>query len=368
MTTENCPFLNTSGTNRSPDHERINLQVMHSQFLGRYWCTEMALLAIGVYRKEKDIKGLNINQALVNCANKILAANQLDNIPYVVTSDQYAHLKQNLDKIQKHYSQPVTLINLEETMGEKVDHTLKASALLFQFASKLEDQQAFSKFSPSIQDMVLSRIAGVDELVAILEYLCEEKQLSGKILNGFSPGYTPEEEAPFNDDFCFTMNGWKQIQIEKEKTNTNKVFIATSFNWPEDNSTRLEIIEAIKSACKRLGWEADVVSQSHTDYITDKIMSEIRSSKFVVAELTYHNRGVYFESGYARGLGKNVFHIVKDGYNQILPEAEKENKRIHFDIQQVQYRTWNSSKEAEDKLYDWINSTFGNYKESYQTK
>lgn len=357
----NCPFLNIPNTTLYASRF-MSLHTLDSEYLGRYMMSEFALMQIGTYKSDKKFQSLGTSQALINCAQRILTANERGYFPYLITDDQISQYKDKLEELQKQHEDPIVLINLNEAMKEKVDHTLKSDSLLLRFAEKLEDGHAFSKFKTSIKDMVAAKIAGRHECIAIVEYLIKEKYLEGEMWDA-TPFLEEEDKTPFNDSLNFTMKGWKQIQIEREKTNTNKVFIATQFMWPKDDNLRAEVMEAIKRACHRLGWQADIVSQGHTDSITDKILSEIRSCKFVVAELTYHNRGVYFESGYARGLGKNVFHMVHKDFTKTNREADAEAKRMHFDIQQVQYRSWETAAEAEEKLYDWINSTIGKYSE-----
>lgn len=44
--------------------------------------------------------------------------------------------------------------------------------------------------------------------------------------------------------------------------------------------------------------------------ITDEIIIEIRRSKFVVVDYTQQANGVYFEAGYALGIGRPVVHNV----------------------------------------------------------
>jgi nucleoside 2-deoxyribosyltransferase len=45
--------------------------------------------------------------------------------------------------------------------------------------------------------------------------------------------------------------------------------------------------------------------------IDDQIRVRIRASRFVIAELTHENRGVYWEAGFAEGLGRPVIYTCK---------------------------------------------------------
>jgi nucleoside 2-deoxyribosyltransferase len=51
---------------------------------------------------------------------------------------------------------------------------------------------------------------------------------------------------------------------------------------------------------------------------------EIRAAKFVVAELSHHNNGAYWEAGFARALGKPVIYM----YNKEIGGHDKP----HFDV------------------------------------
>jgi len=62
--------------------------------------------------------------------------------------------------------------------------------------------------------------------------------------------------------------------------------------------------------------------------ITDEIMSEIRRSRFVVADYTGQRHNAYFEAGFALGLGLTV-----------IPTCHAdENDKLHFDNRQLNIR------------------------------
>ena len=65
---------------------------------------------------------------------------------------------------------------------------------------------------------------------------------------------------------------------------------------------------------------------------------ELRTAKFVVAELTYGNRGAYWEAGFAHGLGKPVFYLC-DG-------ARFRRGATHFDTNHHFTILWDTSNMA----------------------
>jgi len=58
----------------------------------------------------------------------------------------------------------------------------------------------------------------------------------------------------------------------------------------------------------------------------------------VVVEITYHNRGAYYEAGFAKGLGIPVYFVVRKGFTSLIPDDNSTGRRIHFDIAQIMYR------------------------------
>ena len=83
---------------------------------------------------------------------------------------------------------------------------------------------------------------------------------------------------------------------------------------------------------------------AHNGNIFDKMLAEIQSCKFLVADFTYQNEGVYYEAGYAKGIGKTVIHTCRDD----------DFGNIHFDIEQIQFVIWKDAMDLEHKLKEQI--------------
>ncbi len=71
----------------------------------------------------------------------------------------------------------------------------------------------------------------------------------------------------------------------------------------------------------------------------------------MVAELSHHNNGVYWEAGFARGLGKPVIYM----FNKTVGKSG----RLHFDVRSDLYVPWEQEKpqEAADELKAVIRAT-----------
>ncbi|MBY0129205.1 nucleoside 2-deoxyribosyltransferase [Bacillus cereus] len=143
-----------------------------------------------------------------------------------------------------------------------------------------------------------------------------------------------------------TVKGWNRIaELEKGRdVDTNQVFVAMSFHPDLDSAYQNAITKAIKEA----GYQPIRIDEvEHNNDITDEIIVKIRQSKFVIADFTGHRGGVYFEAGYALGLGKTVIWTCRDD----------NFKDIHFDTRQFSHIKWSTEEELYQKLLNRIKAT-----------
>jgi hypothetical protein len=87
----------------------------------------------------------------------------------------------------------------------------------------------------------------------------------------------------------------------------------------------------------------------HANKICDEIVAEIRRSRFVVADFTGQRGGVYFEAGFALGLGLPVIWTCR----------ADEVERLHFDIRQYNCIGWTSPEELLARLSVRIQALIG---------
>jgi hypothetical protein len=83
--------------------------------------------------------------------------------------------------------------------------------------------------------------------------------------------------------------------------------------------------------------------------ITDEIMSEIRKSRFVVADYTEQVNGVYFEAGFALGLGLTVIPTCR----------EDQINKLHFDIRHLNTLPWKTPDDLSASLAKRIMAVIG---------
>ena len=112
-------------------------------------------------------------------------------------------------------------------------------------------------------------------------------------------------------------------------------------------------LDAIGPAIEAAGYKPyRVDSDPHIDRIDARIVAEIRNSKFLVADVTEHKQGVYFEAGYALALGLPVIWTVR---GDDLANA-------HFDTRQYNHIVWSDPTELKEALYLIICAVIGKNK------
>lgn len=105
------------------------------------------------------------------------------------------------------------------------------------------------------------------------------------------------------------------------------VFVMMSFVSEDSNTT----YAAIKEECMDLGLRATRVDEGHgSGFVIGEITSLIEKAEFLVCDLTHERPNVYYELGYAHGVGNEADDILL---------VAKAGTRLHFDIAplRVQY-------------------------------
>ena len=107
-----------------------------------------------------------------------------------------------------------------------------------------------------------------------------------------------------------TPAGWQRAdQLRKSVPDSNQAFVAMSF----DPSLDALWEEGIEPALTSLGFNPYRVDHDpHNEKIDDRIVAEIRRSGILVADVTNHRPGVYYEAGLATGLNIPVFWTCRD--------------------------------------------------------
>ncbi|HVM60507.1 MAG TPA: hypothetical protein VMV72_06520 [Verrucomicrobiae bacterium] len=145
-----------------------------------------------------------------------------------------------------------------------------------------------------------------------------------------------------------TPAGWAFIDdLQRANAASHVGFIAMWFQKDLD-----PVHLAIDSGIRAAGYDAERIDRvEHNNRIDDEIIAWIRRSKFVVADFTGNRGGVYFESGYALGMGLQVIWLCR----------EDELPNIHFDNRQYNFIVWSPDRlpELTQRLQNRIEATIG---------
>lgn len=145
-----------------------------------------------------------------------------------------------------------------------------------------------------------------------------------------------------------TVAGWEAVQPVSGGGVVGTCFMAMSFDPDLDEAFTDGFKPAVETDC---GFTLNRVDRTeHNDDITDKIIAGIMASQFVVADFTGQRPGVYFEAGFARGLGREVVWTCR----------ENEKALLHFDTRQFNHVLWTTPSDLRVKLTNRIRSTIKN--------
>jgi hypothetical protein len=121
------------------------------------------------------------------------------------------------------------------------------------------------------------------------------------------------------------------------------IFIASAFGYDEIDDL---YHQHFKTASELLGYKTirvDLTEPNQT--ITKKIMEGITDTACLLADLTYARPSVYFEVGYAVGLGVPLILTCRNDHLH----GKKDEARVHFDLEQYKISFWSQDSKGNFK-------------------
>lgn len=148
-------------------------------------------------------------------------------------------------------------------------------------------------------------------------------------------------------DISLTAKCWEIVEnLQQTAIDSKRVFVAMWFDESMDDYYKNGIKKAIEDA----GYvPVRIDLQDFNEKICDEIIAEIKRTKFLIADFSGLRSGVFFEAGFAKGLGREVIFTVR--------EADVEKLKEHFDTRQYNHIVYNSPEELHKKLYNRICAT-----------
>jgi nucleoside 2-deoxyribosyltransferase len=195
-------------------------------------------------------------------------------------------------------------------------------------------------------DELPARIDARDE--AEVRFLLTYLKDAGYITLDFSSTETNQRKATSSGvqaHFQLTVYGWESLSPVSGAGIAGTCFVAMSFDRELDEAYDKGMVPAIADDC---GFDVIRIDRvEHNDEITDRIIAGIRGAEFVVADFTKQRPGVYFEAGFARGLGREVIWTCR----------EDDAKSLHFDTRQRNHILWTTPDDLRQKLTVRIRGT-----------
>lgn len=152
-------------------------------------------------------------------------------------------------------------------------------------------------------------------------------------------------------NFTPTANGWLRIdELVERLPVSSQAFVAMWFHQSMDAAYK----NGIEPAIRECGYRAmRIDNHEHINKIDDQIIAEIRRSKFLIADFTCEKEkvrgGVYFEAGFAMGLGIPVIRTC----------SSASINDLHFDTRQYNHIVWDTPETLHELLKARVGAVIG---------
>jgi len=196
------------------------------------------------------------------------------------------------------------------------------------------------------------------ELFSILDLLLRDGFISA-----------PDPVNAHNDLFLLTKGYERLREIKRQRKDSRLCFVAMWFADEMNDVYAKAVkpaIEYIEEGEKESRFKAVRIDNvEHTNDINDEIIATIRRSRFMVCDLTGYRGGVYYEAGFAFGLGMEVIYTCREDWVKASKQIfhDKDGKEVgiikegvHFDLEHRPHIRWSPDKldEFREKLTNRI--------------
>lgn len=232
-----------------------------------------------------------------------------------------------------------TMSNIESYFGEErwsLGVLERLNLLLLYLAKNSRRAGAEVTIVPA-NDYPVAFAKDVEEFEYMLEALSGLDLLERQTYIGMDPS---DEQS-----VTITIAGWAKVDECRESSPSGKqCFVAMWFDSQVEEAFSL----GIQPALYETGFQAFRVDKTeHNDKIDDLIVVQIRKSSLLIADVTGHRQGVYFEAGLAMGLGIPVVWTCR----------EDNMKDCHFDTRQYNHIVWDNPDSLRERLRNRILAT-----------
>ena len=246
----------------------------------------------------------------------------------------------NQRQLGKEYPEINEIVIKEVKQQKDLPVTERADRLLRAMGQKISNIGQFVELnSSSYFWLAHSESINEDEVKYICEYLKHREWLS------HASGYLHQMV------FHITVEGYAHLaKLDASNNESDQAFIAMWFDETMDSVWE----EGIRPAVESAGYDPIRIDRTEfADKIDDRIIAEIRRSRFLVADFTHGEKGirgsVYYEVGFAHGLNITVFFSRRKDCSEEIP----------FDTRQYNHIEWETPEDLKTRLLSRICAVIG---------
>ncbi len=251
-----------------------------------------------------------------------------------------------VDRRKQGIAEPIVtdaIVESFESTGNKRDLPVSERAnRLLRFIAERTEWAGSSVSIPHHTIVALAKSESItwNEFVFLLQYLEKRSWISNVNVSGDFIIYV----------VAVTVEGYSQIEELSTSPNSSQAFVAMWFSDEMNEAYEKGFENAIRDA----GYEPMRIDQKpNVEKIDDEIIAEIRRSRFLVADMTHGKDGarggVYFEAGFALGLGLPVLYSCRSDMVD----------KLHFDTRQYYHIVWETPEELHRELVKRIGAVVG---------
>ncbi|MBN1654253.1 MAG: hypothetical protein JXA30_10825 [Deltaproteobacteria bacterium] len=152
-------------------------------------------------------------------------------------------------------------------------------------------------------------------------------------------------------DMSLSLKGWERFDTLRSGSRGDRAFVAMWFDQSMNEAYKSGIEPALVSCGYQPPFRVDDPlhdkSRKDREYknrIDDRILAEIRRARFVVADASGARPSVYYEAGFADGLGIPVIWCCR----------KDDERKIAFDTRQNAHILWESPNDLKEQLENKI--------------
>jgi hypothetical protein len=227
---------------------------------------------------------------------------------------------------------PSVLLQVEQRPLPRLrDRALRALAAMVEEVGY--DSNSTYSFSQTLRIHALSYCKDQEQLLVLLQILAADGLVDVQGMMGDAVRITP-------------MGLLQAEELSQPGGAYLQGFVAMSFDPSMNDAYTSGFDPGIRGAGYR---PFRIDGKDHINGISDEILAEIRRSRFVVADYTHMNNGVYFEAGVAVGLGIPVIATCRADYLD----------KLHFDIKHINTLKWETTEQLARDLAKRISGVIG---------